>query len=199
MQSLHAGSQQRRGPGTGLHPGAGCPCGRLGCDGCPLTPRTVYLLGAELAWLADVAEGDIADIITGRRSIMETIFATLPGVALAWGSHRPDWLHTYARAADDYEYRLHDGDPIDPRSLAEEILLHVAFQTVRVEPDPDGALAPAARMLPKLPGDYAWARAAERVGFRPDLHVLYHPTAGPLIRAEDPLHPTRWFEPYSVL
>ena len=121
-----------------------------------------------------------------------------PEVALAWGWRHPGWIQRYARAADRYEARLHDGHPVGPASLAEEVLLRGAFDAARLEPDPDGALPPAALVLPRLPGDYAWARAAEQVGFRPDLHVLYDPMAGPLIGADDALHPIRWFEPYAA-
>ena len=145
-----------------------------------------------------MADGDIADIVTGRRSITETVFAELPEIALAWGSDRPTWLHAYAQAANDYEARLHHGNSIDPGSVAEEILLHTAFQAVRLEPDPDGALPPAVLALPELPGDYAWARAAQHVGFRPDLPLLYQPVTRPLMEVDNALHPARWFEPYAA-
>ena len=198
MPSLDAGSQARRLTGPPSQVAAECRCGRLDCEHCPLTPRTVYLLGAELAWLADLATGDIDDVVAGRRSMTETVFVGLPDVALAWGSRNPVWLDRYARAADRYEARLRDGHPISPGSLAEEVLLRCAFDAARVEPDPDAALPPVALLLPRLPGDYAWARAAQQVGFRPDLHVLYDRMAGPLIGLDDPLHPIRWFEPYST-
>jgi hypothetical protein len=145
-----------------------------------------------------MAPADIADIVMGRRSITTTIFSGLPEVALAWGRQNPGWLTRYASAAGEYESRLQDGHPITPRSLAEEMLLHGAFQTVQLERDPDGALPPAAHALPTCPGDYAWARAAEHVGFRSDLQLLYDPAAGPLIGVDDPLHPARWFDLYLM-
>ena len=197
VPSLDAGSKRRRLTERAPQVTAECRGGHLDCEHCPLTPRTVYLLGAELAWLADMANGDIDDVVAGRRSLAETVFAGLPEVALAWGWHHPGWLERYARAADRYEARLRGGHPATPQSLAEEVLLRGAFDGARLEPDPDGALPPAARVLPSLPGDYAWARAAERVGFRPDLHVLYDSMAGPLIGPGDPLHPISWFEVYG--
>ena len=87
---------------------------------------------------------------------------------------------------------------VTPGSIVEEVLLRGAFDALRLEADPDGALPPAARELPRLSGDYAWARAAEQVSFHPDLDLLYDPFAGPLIGPGDPLHPTRWFEPYAT-
>jgi hypothetical protein len=177
---------------------AACRCGRLGCDGCALTPRTVYLLAGELAWLADMAEIHIAAIVGHRRPIGATVFASLPEVALGWGSDHPAWLERYAAAADEYEARLQAGHPVIPRALAEEVLLYAAFETVRHEAAPDEAIGPGAQGLPKLTGDYAWARAAEAVGFRAELAVLYDDAAGPLIPLGDRLHPGRWFEPYSA-
>jgi hypothetical protein len=157
----------------------------------------VYLLTAQLAWLADMALNDIADILSSRCPIGATVFAALPDVARVWGSDHPVWLERYAAAADGYEARLSSGDPVIPRSLAEEVLLYGAFETARQETAPDEALPPRARTLPKLAGDYAWARAAEAVGFRPDLSAVYD-TAGRVILLSDPLHPTRWFELYST-
>lgn len=177
----------------------GCGCGRPTCGGCSLTPRTVYVLQAELAWFVDMAAEDIAAIRAGRRVIGETVFAGLPPVALDWAADASGWLPRFALAASRYEARFNAPGPIDPASLAESVALHMALDAARCDADPDEGLPPGvAAALPVLPGDYVWSRVARQIRFGPGARLLHDIDATAVIGRGHHLHPARWFEPYSA-
>ncbi len=172
----------------------GCGCGRAGCAGCALTPRTVFVLQAELAWLVDVAGEDIRAVESGARSISQTVFASLPVAAYEWAASMPVWLERFRRSARAYVSRLSNAGPVDPRTLAEEIALRMALTAARAQADPDGLLPPdVADALPTLSGDYAWSRAEEAIGLSERLDQMYS-VAARLHSRGDPLHPECWFE-----
>ena len=173
----------------------GCGCGREGCEGCALTPRTVFVLQAELAWLVDLAEDDIPSVAAGDRLVGDTVFAHLPVAAVQWANVHPLWLERFRSCIDAYVGRLSEPGPMDPRTVAEEIALRMAFQAARSERDPDGVLPPdVADALPALPGDYAWNRAEEQVPQSAGVRHLYTGEGEQLAGREEPLHPDCWFE-----
>lgn len=172
----------------------GCGCGRDCCAGCALTPRTVFVLQAELAWLVDLAGEDIPAVESGARSISQTVFASLPVAAYEWAASMPVWLERFRRSARAYVSRLDKPGPMDPRTLAEEVALRMAFTAAHGQADPDGLLPPdVADALPALPGDYAWSRAEEAIGLSEQLQEMYS-AAARLASRGDPLHPECWFE-----
>ena len=172
----------------------GCGCGREGCEGCALTPRTVFVLQSEMAWLVDLAGEDIRSIELGAKSLDETVFAHLPPAVSEWAVTMPMWLERFRHCIASYVARLGSPGPVDPHTLAEEVALRMAFITARAEPDPDGLLPPdVADALPALPGDYAWIRAEQALAPRATLTRLY---AEPVLAARgSALHPDAWFEP----
>lgn len=171
----------------------GCGCGRPTCAGCSLTPRTVFVLQSEMAWIADLAEEDRAAVRFGRRSVVDTVLIGLPAPALQWALSHPGWLRRFRSAVTAYVDRLDRPGPVDPVSPAEEVALRMAFDAARGEIDPDELLPPAvAAALPPLPGDYAWRRAAGEVRWSPGVRRLF--ARGDDAGAVGPLHPTRWFE-----
>jgi hypothetical protein len=172
-----------------------CGCGRAGCDGCALTPRTVFVLQAELAWLVDLAEDDIPAVEAGDRLVGETVFAHLPVAAVQWANSHPKWLERFRSSIDGYVVRLGAPGPVDPRTLAEDIALRMAFEAARAERDPDGVLPPdVADALPALPGDYAWTRAEEQVPPTAAARQLFAPQGERLAGPGEPMHPECWFE-----
>jgi hypothetical protein len=173
----------------------GCGCGRPGCEGCALTPRTVFVLQAELAWLFDLGADDIPAVAAGTRSIRQTVFAELPVAAADWATAMPGWLERFRLGVGDYVARLGTPGPVDPETLAEEVALHMAFAAARAERDPDSLLPPdVGAALPLLAGDYAWVRAEEAVPQSDQLRRLYGPGGAAVPPRGDPLHPERWFE-----
>jgi hypothetical protein len=173
----------------------GCGCGRAGCDGCALTPRTVFVLQAELAWLVDLAEDDIPSVEAGDRLVGDTVFAHLPVAAVQWADAHPMWLERFRRSIDDYVGRLNAPGPVDPGTLAEEIALRMAFEAARAERDPDGVLPPdVADALPALPGDYSWTRAEAEVPPSTAVRQLYGADGERLARPGSALHPEGWFD-----
>lgn len=173
----------------------GCGCGRDGCDGCALTPRTVFVLQSELAWLLDMAADDFAVLGSGAAPAAQTLFAGLPPAVREWMAGRPLWVERFRRSVQNYVSRFGRPGPVDPRTLAEEVAVHLALCAAEGEPDPDGLLPPdVAAALPSLPGDYDWKRAAEAFGFSADLRRLYADAGGRLAPRGDPLHPEAWFE-----
>ena len=173
-----------------------CGCGRPGCAGCSLTPRTVFVLQAELAWLVDVGLDELADIETGHRPAEATVFARLPQSAVEWAGSTPRWLERFCFAARDYVGRLGKPGPVDPRTLAEEVAVWMALAAARSEPDPDNLLPPdVAEALPALPGDYAWPRAEAALALSADVRSLYSGDSGLPLRRSDRRHPECWFDP----
>ena len=172
----------------------GCGCGRPDCEGCALTPRTVFVLESELAWLVDLAGDDIPALTGGQRSLRETVFTNLPEVASKWAASEPGWLEHFRECVRQYVHRLGKPGPIAPQTLAEEVALRMAFAAARTHSDPDDLLPPdVADVLPALPGDYAWSRAEDAVGFSQELLTLYRP--GPEGEARDALRPAwAWFD-----
>lgn len=172
----------------------GCGCGRPECAGCALTPRTVFVLQAELAWLVDLAGEEIPAVAAGVRPIRRTVFAELPVAASEWATAMPSWLERFRLCVGGYVARLGSPGPVHPRTLAEEVALHMAFAAARAEQDPDGLLPPdVAAVLPVLAGDYAWIRAEEAVPHSEQLLRLYSPDGAAIPRRDDPLHPDCWF------
>ena len=173
----------------------GCGCGRWGCEGCALTPRTVFVLQAELAWIVDMAEGDIRALRADERPIGQTVLAHLPIAVVDWVATKPLWLERFQLAVRSYVARLGRPGPIDPRTLAEEVALHMAFAAARAERDPDTLLPPdVAGALPAEAGDYAWSRAEAAVGPSDNLARLYDGAGSQLASPGDPLHPECWFD-----
>jgi len=173
----------------------GCGCGRPGCEGCALTPRTVFVLQAELAWIVDTAEEDLRSIRGGARPIGQSVLAHLPAPVFAWAAANPMWLERFQLAIRDYIVRLGQPGPMDARTLAEEVALHMAFAAARAEGDPDSLLPPdVADALPALPGDYAWSRAELEAGRSANLAGLYDAAGDGLAVPDDPLHPACWFD-----
>jgi len=173
----------------------GCGCGRYGCDGCALTPRTVFVLQAELAWLVDIAADDIPALEVGGRAVGDTVFAGLPPAASAWAATHPAWLERFCESVRHYVARLGKPGPLDPCSLAEEVALHMAFAAARGKADPDTLLPPdVAEALPALPGDYAWSRAEAAVRGSEKLRALYDGADGDAARGYG-LNPEAWFDP----
>jgi len=172
----------------------GCGCGRPGCDGCALTPRTVFVLQSELAWLVDLAADDIRSLGAGTVSVEETVFAQLPSATSRWAATMPMWLERFRHCIGSYVARLGEPGPVDPQTLAEEVALRMAFVTARAEADPDGLLPPdVADALPALPGDYAWIRAEQAIAFSENLLRLYDEPA--LASRGSALYPDAWFDP----
>ena len=172
----------------------GCGCGRPTCAGCSLTPRTVFVLQSEMAWIADLAEEDVAAVRLGHRLVADTVLAGLPAPALRRALTQPAWLRRFRSAVAAYVDRLAGPGPVDPSSPAEEVALRMAFAAARTELDPDELLPPpVAAALPPLSGDYAWRRAAGQVRWTMAAGRLYEPGDEP--GATDRLHPDRWFEP----
>ena len=171
-----------------------CGCGRPACDGCALTPRTVFVLQSELAWLVDLSDDDIPAVTAGRRPIQETVFGHLPVPAFEWAVAEPAWLERFRECIRQYVQRLGKPGPIDPQTLAEEVALRLAFTAARAESDPDELLPPdVADVLPALPGDYAWGRAEDAVGLSQDLVAVYTPAPEGDAR-DSRLHPRAWFD-----
>jgi hypothetical protein len=172
----------------------GCGCGRPTCAGCPLTARTVFVLQSEMAWLADLAEEDVAAVRLGHRLVADTVLADLPAPALRRALTQPAWLRRFRSAVAAYVDRLDWPGPVDPCSPAEEVALRMAFAAARTELDPDELFPPTvAAALPPRPGDYAWRRAAAEVRWTMAAGRLYN--AGDEPAAPDPLDPDRWFDP----
>jgi hypothetical protein len=106
------------------------------------------------------------------------------------------WLERFRSSIDDYVGRLSAPGPVDPRTLAEEIAVRMAFEAARTERDPDGVLPPdVADALPALPGDYAWTRAEEQIRLSPAVPWLYSGNGERLAQPGSALHPECWFDP----
>jgi hypothetical protein len=173
----------------------GCGCGRPGCPGCALTPRTVFVLHAELAWIVDTADEDIRAVRAGARPIGQSALGHLPAPVFAWAASNPMWLERFQLAVRHYAARLGRGGPLQAATLAEEVALRMAFAAAGAEVDPDGLLPPdAAEAIPALPGDYAWNRAEAAAGRSAEVGRLYDGAVDRLPDPGDPLHPARWFD-----
>jgi hypothetical protein len=155
----------------------------------------VFVLQAQLAWLVDMAAEDISALEEDRRSIGQTVFAELPTAAGEWAVSHPIWLRRFQFCVREYVDRLGQPGPVDPRSLAEEVALHMAFVAVRAEADPDSLLPPdVAQELPSLPGDYAWRRAEEAIAQSSGFRRLYSGDGAHASWPGDRQHPESWFE-----
>jgi hypothetical protein len=111
-----------------------------------------------------------------------------------WAGSTPSWLERFCGSVRDYVDRLGKPGPVDPRTLAEEVAVRMAFTAARAEPEPDHLLPPdVAEELPSLPGDYAWARAETAMNLGDDVRRLYQDDGRPL-RWRDRLHPECWFD-----
>jgi hypothetical protein len=174
----------------------GCGCGRPGCGGCALTARTVFVLQAELAWIVDRGDGDPRSLWAEVRPIGPTVPVGLPTAVRDWVATKPMWLERFRMAIGSYVARLGGPGPVDPRTLAEEVALTMAFAAARAERDPDRLLPPdVAVALPAQAGDYAWNRAEAAAGRSHRVARLFDGVPAHVAPPGDPLHPECWFDP----
>ena len=158
-----------------------------------LTPRTVFVLQCELAWIADLAEEDFVAIRVGERPVGETVLAGLPVAALRWAAVDPGWIRRFRAGIDDYIARIDRSGRLDPSGPAEEVALHMAFELAQVELDPDDLLPPTvAEAFVALQGDYVWSRARREVAWSGALRGLLSDPVDVYADREHPLHPDRW-------
>ncbi|GGS56509.1 hypothetical protein GCM10010206_18110 [Streptomyces cinerochromogenes] len=187
---------------------AACGCEKDDCEKCSwwLTPRTADRLFCALAWLADTAYDDVAEL-RDRPVIDEDdgtwgFFSRLPRVT--WHQGR-QWRRGVARACDDLAGDLARGQWPQPTCAAEEMVLHLALDDA-----PDGAEfaedSPSHTTLPTHRDDYDFDACSEL--FFPDHDVLrlydrrHSDTPEATVSSQEScpipaaLQPDEWFEDF---
>lgn len=152
--------------------------GEEDCEVCgewQLTPRTADILHTSLSVLSDQAHDDVGERsgepVRGKSDSEWMFFDRLP--RLTWGMNA-EWRRSIAHACEDLIRDLAEGHWPEPRTTAEEMVLHLAIKDapswLEMATDED---FPAHGALPRYPDDYDWMGCSEFFFQDHDVMLLY--------------------------
>jgi hypothetical protein len=178
------------------------------CGSWQLTPRTADVLDTALSVLSDHAHHDTdergSQTVQGKTDPNWMFFDKLP--RLTWGMSA-DWRRGIAHACEDLLRDLAEGNWPEPRTNAEEIVLHLAIRDAPAYLDmiEDGGF-PNHGHLPRHRDDYDWDGCSEVFFQDHDIMLLYSADMDGIEAPDNEinqetgmgdLRPAAWFDPFE--
>jgi hypothetical protein len=178
------------------------------CSAWQLTPRTADILHTALSVLSDHAHDDVdergSEPVRTKKDTDWEFFDRLP--RLTWGMSA-DWRRGIAHACEDLIRDLAEGNWPEPRTNAEEIVLHLAIKDAPGYLDmvADGGF-PGHEDLPSHRDDYDWRGCSEFLFQDHDVMLLYNAGMDGIEAPDDEynqkagmgdLRPAAWFNVFD--
>ena len=172
--------------------------------GDPLTPSQAHLLAMILTLNGESFHLEQASVWD------DDVLGDLPDAALMLVAERPQWLRRFLATSHELRERIHHGELPAPKSIAEATALHIALTH---SPPPRELSELSGLGYRKYPRDLEQPRPwgtirraltpaplLQALGMLNSSHYAAHLLAPMLINGRlltSPLHPDRWWEPWS--